>query len=217
MRRIESKFPKIKAQIKKVANSEDFENIFGKNLVPTDEYMGYKIRPGFYLLNGATMIPGGVSFTIHSQNATSCELALFKKGEDEPAVIIPFPENYRIGDVFSMIVFDLDIDDFEYAYRMDGPYDVSKGLIFDKDKYLLDPYARVVAGQRVWAEENKEGFFYKGAVTADDFDWGNFSQLNIPMSDLIIYELHVRGFTMDPSSKVENPGTFAGKIGRAHV
>lgn len=212
MNKKERKLPNNEMQHKKLANIDDFIKIFGKNLVPTDEYMGYKIRPGFYLLNGATMIPGGVSFTIHSQNATSCKLALFSKGENEPSVVIPFPDNYRIGDVFSMIVFDLDIDDFEYAYMMDGPHDESKGLIFDKDRYLLDPYSKVVAGQRVWAEENEEGFFYKGAVTADDFDWGDFNQLNIPMSDLVIYELHVRGFTMDPSSEVKNPGTFAGII-----
>ena len=109
------------------------------HMVPLDEVEGFSIRPGFYEINGATAIPGGVNFTIHSNNAVSCSLALFHRREKAPYVVLPFPESYRIGNVYSMIVFGLDIEEFEYAYCMDGPYDVSKGLIFDKTKYLLDP------------------------------------------------------------------------------
>ena len=184
------------------------------HLVPLDFYecngVTYSIRPGFYEINGATAIPGGVNFTVHSNGATSISLVLFRSGEDEPYGEIPFPEQYKIGNVYSMIVFQLDIAQFEYAYRVDGPYDPKKGLIFDRSKYLLDPYAKAVTGQREWGEKQPGMQQYKARVVKDDFDWGNFHQHMIPVEDLIIYELHVRGFTMDASSGVKHPGTFEG-------
>lgn len=65
----------------------------------------------------------GVSFTVQTQGGTGCELVLFEREAREPYAVIPFPEEYRIGHVYSMIVFDLDISEFEYAYRINGPYD----------------------------------------------------------------------------------------------
>ena len=124
--------------------------------------------------------------------------------------MIPFPEQYRIGNVYSMIVFKLDIEEFEYAYRVYGPYEPDKGLIFDPSRYLLDPYAKAVTGQSAWGKSPPNGQHYRARVVRDDFDWGTMSQPLIPMEDLVIYELHVRGFTMDPSSGVAHPGTFAG-------
>ena len=90
------------------------------------------------------------------KHGTSCELLLFHPGEEEPYAIIPFPESYKIGDVYSMIVYDLKSEDFEYAYRVDGPYDEQKGLLFDKTKVLLDPYAQAVAGQEVWGHKKNQ-------------------------------------------------------------
>ena len=179
------------------------------HLVPLDEIAGFDVRPGFYEINGATAIPGGVNFTVHSNNATAVELLLFHRTESEPYAVLPFPEHYRIGNVYSMIVFGLDIEEFEYAYRVDGPYDQKKGLIFDKSQTLLDPYARAVTGQSVWGAVN-DCSHYKARVVKSDFDWGDFKQPLIPMEDLVIYELHVRGFTNDKSSGVNNPGTFDG-------
>ena len=101
------------------------------------------------------------------------KLVLFKREECEPYAIIPFPENYRIGNVYSMIVFGLDIEEFEYAYSVDGPYKPEKGLIFDNTKYLLDPYAKAVTGQSVWGFKPKCGYQYRSRVVANDFDWGN--------------------------------------------
>ena len=117
------------------------------HLVPMDHVNGFDVRPGFYEINGATAIPGGVNFTVHSHGATAIELLLFQRGEEEPYAVLPFPDRYRIGNVYSMIVFKLNIEEFEYAFRVDGPRDVEKGLIFDKTRYLLDPYARAVTGQ----------------------------------------------------------------------
>ncbi len=180
------------------------------HLVPLDQIAGFDVRPGFYEVNGATAIPGGVNFTVHSHGATSIELLLFHRTEDEPFAVLPFPQHYRIGNVYSMIVFKLNIEEFEYAYRVDGPYDPKKGLIFDKTRYLLDPYAKAVTGQSQWGATVPRGQHYKARVVKDDFDWRDSQQPLTPMEDLIIYELHVRGYTKDASSGVTYPGTFAG-------
>ena len=94
----------------------------------------------------------------------------------------------------------LDIEDLEYGYRIDGPYEPEKGHIFDKTKVLLDPYAKAVAGQREWGQQ-KIGS-YHARVVRDSFDWEDMPQSTRKISDLIIYELHVRGFTQDSSSGV---------------
>ena len=193
-----------------LVNYESFARGFGHNLIPLDEVQGFKIRPGFFLENGAVVIPGGVSFTVHSQYASSVSLALFKREESQPYVIIPFPENYRIGYVYSMIVFGLDIMEFEYAFSVDGPYNPSRGLIFDPTRLLIDPYSKAVTGQSKWGLRTSQNYHYKSRVVANDFDWGNSHSPQIPMEDLIIYELHVRGFTQHSSSGVQFPGTFAG-------
>ena len=179
-------------------------------MVPVDEIDGFQVRPGIYELNGATAIPGGVNFTVYSLGAFSCELLLFHRMEFVPYAVLKFPDSYRIGNVYSMIVFGLDIADFEYAYRLDGPNDKSKGLLFNKNKILLDIYAKAVTGQSIWGTKNKEGSFYKARVVQNNFDWGKEPNPLIPMEDLIIYELHVRGFTKHNSSGVPHPGTFSG-------
>ena len=178
------------------------------HMEPMDEIAGFQVRPGMYELNGATALPAGVNFTVHTHYGTSCELLLFHKGEEEPYAVLPFPEAYKIGDVYSMIVYGLNIEDFEYAYRINGPYDPKNGHIFDQSKVLLDPYARAVTGQRIWGVHGERQ--YHARVVRDAFDWGDMPQSNREMSDLVIYELHVRGFTQHSSSGVEHPGTFAG-------
>lgn len=178
------------------------------HLIPFDKIAGFDVRPGFYDINGATAIPGGVNFTIHSRQATSCELLLFHRMEQEPFAVLKFPEHYRIGNVYSMIVFQLNIEEFEYAYRLDGPYEPQKGIIFNKNKYLLDPYAKAVTGQSVWGRKPLDTC-YKARVVRDDFDWGDLRELRTPMEDLVIYELHVRGYTMLDGSITTVPGTFA--------
>lgn len=172
------------------------------------EIEGFPVRPGMFDVNGATALPGGVNFTVHTHDGTSVELLLFHKKEDEPYAVLPFPETYRIGDVYSMIVFGLNIKEFEYAYRVDGPNEPKKGLMFQKTEVLLDPYARAVAGQRIWGEQPSHS--YHARVVQDVFDWGDMPQSKRELSDLIIYELHVRGFTKHASSGVAHRGTFAG-------
>ncbi|MCC8126640.1 MAG: glycogen debranching enzyme [Clostridiales bacterium] len=160
---------------------------------------------------GARELPYGVNFTVHTRYGTGCTLLLFARGEKDPYVELPFPEEYKIGDVYSMIVFDLNIEEFEYAYRVDGPYVKKRGLLFDKRNVLLDPYAKVVAGQRKWGEQVTSDYHAR-VVRDDNFDWGDQPQSRQTLSELVIYELHVRGYTMDPSSGVRHKGTFGGLI-----
>ncbi|MDO4333327.1 MAG: alpha-amylase family glycosyl hydrolase [Eubacteriales bacterium] len=169
---------------------------------------GFPVRPGMFDLHGATALSIGVNFTVHTHSGTSCTLLLFRRGAEEPYARLPFPEAYKIGDVYSMIVFGLNIEEFEYAYQIDGPNLPEEGLTFDAKAVLLDPYARAVAGQREWGEKKKGS--YHARVVRDSFDWGDMPQSSREMSDLVIYELHVRGFSYHPSSGVTHRGTFAG-------
>lgn len=180
-----------------------------EQMIPLDVVGGFPVRPGMYDVNGATALAGAVNFTVHSKYATSCELLLFRR-EEEPYAILEFPKHYKIGNVYSMIVFGLDIGEFEYAYRLDGPWVPEKGLLFDKNHTLLDMYAKAVTGQSVWGEKKSRDKNYHARVVKNNFDWGNTVQPLLPMSDLIIYEMHVRGFTRHDSSGVDHPGTFAG-------
>ena len=175
---------------------------------PMAEIAGFPVRPGIYDLNGATPLQNGVNFTIHTCGGTSCELLLFHRAQEEPFAVLHFREAYKIGDVYSMIVYGLNIDEFEYAYRVDGPYCPEKGLLFDKNKILLDPYAKAVAGQRTWGI--RWDHTYHARVVKDRFDWGDMPQSKKELCDLIIYELHVRDFTHHPSSGVQHRGTFSG-------
>lgn len=175
---------------------------------PMAEIAGFPVRPGIYDLNGATPLQNGVNFTIHTCGGTSCELLLFHRTQEEPFAVLPFPEAYKIGNVYSMIVYGLNIDEFEYAYRVDGPYCPEKGLLFDKNKILLDPYAKAVVGQRTWGI--RWDHTYHARVVKDRFDWGDMPQSKKELCDLIIYELHVRDFTHHPSSGVQHRGTFSG-------
>lgn len=194
------------------SKEEKHEDVVNTGLLPLDVVEGFKIRPGFFRMYGACVASNGVSFTINSHGATRCTLLLFKPQASKPYARIPFPDSYRIGDTYSMLVFDIKPDEFEYAFSFDGPYEPAKGLLFNEENVLLDPYSRAVTGQRKWGEkpEGGKGFEYRARVVKSNFDWGNIKQLEQPFEDLVIYETHVRGYTKDKSSGVSAPGTFAG-------
>lgn len=194
------------------SKEEKHEDVVNTGLLPLDVVEGFKIRPGFFRMYGACVASNGVSFTINSHGATRCTLLLFKPQAPKPYARIPFPDSYRIGDTYSMLVFDIKPDEFEYAFSFDGPYEPAKGLLFNGENVLLDPYSRAVTGQRKWGEKLEGGkdFEYRARVVKSSFDWGNIKQLEQPFEDLVIYETHVRGYTKDKSSGVSAPGTFAG-------
>lgn len=194
------------------SKEEKHEEVVNTGLRPLDVVEGFKIRPGFFRMYGACVASNGVSFTINSHGATRCTLLLFKPQAPKPYARIPFPDSYRIGDTYSMLVYDIKPDEFEYAFSFDGPYEPAKGLLFNEENVLLDPYSRAVTGQRKWGEKPEGGkdFDYRARVVKSSFDWGNIKQLEQPFEDLVIYEIHVRGYTKDKSSGVSAPGTFAG-------
>jgi len=178
---------------------------------PTHEQQGIKFRRGHALPFGATMVPNGINFSIYSSEAIDCTLVLFERGEDAPFAEIRFPEEFRTGNVYSMIVFDLDYERLEYGYRMDGPFKPELGSRFDKSIILSDPYAKAIGGRDSWlATPNWDNIYpYRSRLVFEDFDWENDHPLETPIEDLVIYEMHVRGFTKHPSAEVKNPGTFA--------
>jgi len=182
------------------------------DVFPTHEHQGFRLRAGKPVPFGATLAPGGVNFSVYSSHATSCSLVLFDKDSPLPKAEIPFFDEFRIGNVYSMIVFDLDIENTEYGFRIDGPWQPETGHRFDKSKILMDPYARAIGGRDVWgAPPDWDNIYqHRSRLVYDDFDWDDDRPLEIPLEDLIIYEMHVRSFTQHPSSGVRFPGTFAG-------
>jgi glycogen operon protein len=182
------------------------------DIYPTHRQEDFLMREGWPYPLGASIVHGGINFAVFSRHATACTLVLFEKGAGEPLIEIPFPPQFRIGHVFTMVVFDLDYENIEYGYRMDGPYQPHKGHHFDPQRILLDPYARLISGRDVWGvrPQGLGDFQLRGRPVYDDFDWTGDRHLEIPLEDLVIYEMHVRGFTRDPSSGVKYPGTYAG-------
>lgn len=178
---------------------------------PTHTYGDFKLRRGRPFPFGATLVPGGVNFSIFSSYAKSCTLVLFEKHAKQPMAEIPFEDEFRIGNVFCTIVFGLDYENIEYGYRMDGPFNPEEGHWFDPGKILMDPYAKVIGGRDVWGvtPDWDDIYHHRARISLDDFDWEGDRPLEIPPEDLVIYEMHVRSFTRHPSSKVKHPGTFA--------
>src|SRR5436309_2353581 len=178
---------------------------------PTHTLAGFQLRVGKAFPFGATTVPGGINFSVFSRFATHCTLVLFEKGEPEPFAEIPFPDEFRVGNVWTMVVFNLNIELLEYGYRMDGEFDPVVGHRFDTSKVLLDPYARVIGGRDVWGVEPdwSDSYQHRGRLAFDDFDWEHDRAIEIPIQDLVIYEAHVRSLTAHPSAGVRHPGSFA--------
>ena len=181
---------------------------------PTSVISGFEVRPGKPLPFGVTPAFNGLNFSIFTSSGKSCTLVLFQSGEKEPYAEIQIPDSYRIGNVYSIVVFGLDIENLEYGYRIDGPNSFSDGHAFDHSKVLMDPYARLISGRDTWACEPdwSNQYPYRSRVPLDDFDWDDDRQLEIPPQDLIIYELHVRGYTVSDTSGTSYPGTYAGLV-----
>lgn len=194
----------------------------------------YVTRPCGPLPLGATVVPGGVRFAVFSRHASRLWLELFDEPPDaEPMARIALDRDlHRRGDIWSVHVEGVGAGQL-YAYRVEGPYEPSEGHRFNPCKLLLDPYARAVTGTFDWDLADARGFETgpgpgspAGDLTAstvdsaggcpkcivmhDDFDWQGDRPPRIPMHDTVIYELHVRGFTVHPSSGVAHPGTFRG-------
>lgn len=181
---------------------------------PTNKIQNLEYRVGRVFPFGATLTDGGVNFSVFSKESRGCTLLLYHHGEDKPYAEIPFPDEFRIGDVYTMMVFGITIETTEYGYRFEGEYKPEIGLLFNKNNVLLDPYAKSVSGRSVWGREpsKSSSFVHRGQIICEDYDWEGDKPLEIPQNDLLIYEMHVRSFTKDPSSGVRHKGTYAGII-----
>ncbi len=180
------------------------------DVYPTHTHQGFALRPGTPLPLGASALPHGVNFAVYSRHGTRCILVLFEPGAQEPFAEIPFPEAFRVGDVHAMMVFHLDPEEFDYGFRVEGPAAPREGHRFDREHVLLDPTARAVVWRPTWGRQNGHLERPRGRLIPEDFDWEDDRPLGLPLEDLIIYEMHVRGFTHHPSSGVRFPGTYAG-------
>ena len=166
------------------------------------------VSPGRLYPLGAVVYDSGVRFSIFSRHATSVSLALFENVEDNaPVCELAFdPDRHRTGNIWSIYIANLP-EDVYYMYRIDGPHAPERGHRFDKRLYLLDPYAKAFAG------DIHRGTM-KCAVMHDRVDWYEDFRPRTPMSETIIYETHVRGFTVHASSGIENGGTYRGLIAK---
>ncbi len=171
---------------------------------------------------GASIQKKGINFAVFSKHATSVTLVLFISGEHDPVAEIPLdPHLNRTGDIWHIFIQGLE-PEIRYCFRANRrPNQKKKVHRFVKTHLLLDPYSKAFSGASTWGETyqrngssrpTRSQNLRRSLVVADDFDWQNDQPLNIPLADSIIYEMHVRGFTRHPSSKVKCPGTFAGLI-----
>lgn len=200
--------------------NKKLENMTNKN----KEYLRL---PGYPLPLGATLDIKGAQFSIFSSNATSVTLVLFDpENPNEELTEIEFDDNLnRTGDIWHIWIEGVKEGQL-YGYRIDGLYQPDKGHRFNKYKLLIDPYARAVTGNFNWQLSDARGFDIKSqnrdldvskedsapgapkcVVVNHDFDWYD-RPLKTTFQDSIVYEMHVRGFTMHESSKTSTPGTY---------
>jgi len=163
---------------------------------------------------GATPLRGGVNFAVFSENATSVSLVLFAPGGQSPMVEFQLDSRYhKTGEIWHTFVQGLE-STAQYGYRMDMQPNPNPSVHrYDPAEILLDPYARAISGGEQWGVDSRvPKWVRRSMIVEDGFDWGDDQPLNIPLSDSVIYEMHVRGFTRHPSSGVSKPGTFAGVV-----
>jgi glycogen operon protein len=178
--------------------------------------------PGATAPLGATVRNGGVNFSVFSRHASHVELLLFDdESAAQPSTVIPLhADKHRTYHYWHTFVPGLQIGQV-YAYHSHGPFEPDRGLRFDAEKVLLDPYGRAVAVPETYhrgaaMRPGSNGAYALKSVVADPsrYDWEGDRPLQRPLLETILYELHVRGFTRHPSSGVapEKRGTYAGLI-----
>ncbi|MFO0921488.1 MAG: glycogen debranching protein GlgX [Pirellulales bacterium] len=161
---------------------------------------------------GAIVNERGVQFVVFSRSATAMRLLLYKDVEDrEPSEVIEFDrETDRWGDIWSIFVPGIGPGQL-YHFQANGPFDPDSGQWFDGNARLIDPYAKALAG---CFQKSTDGVIRppKCVVVDDYFDWEGDRHLRRPLSETIIYEMHVKGFTNCKTAKVQHPGSYLGVI-----
>lgn len=167
---------------------------------------------GYHIPYGATIRGNGVHFSVFSRSAQSMKLLLYQSPEDiDPSDIILLNRDLnRWGDIWSIFIPQIK-EGALYHFQADGPNDHQRGLRFNKNARLLDPYARAYSGEYL-RDENGLLVPPKCVVINEHYDWRGDRHLRIPMSESIIYEMHIGGFTRSKTSRCDAPGTFLGVI-----
>lgn len=147
-----------------------------------------------------------INFALFSSHATQVYLGLFLPESKETPKKFPM---HKTDDIWHIAIENIPPGTL-YAFQCVGPHDESKGHLFNANHWLVDPYAKILNTAREWGAKEKNYLGYVGK--APPFDWGGTAPPKIPMENLTIYEMHVRGFTQHPSSGVNHPGTFLGII-----
>lgn len=161
-----------------------------------------RFRKGTPLPLGATKENESINFSIVAQNCEVCKLVLLHKKNNKKNQYVPIPADYRTGNVYSIIIENLPYDEYEYVYEIDG-------------QVIVDPYAKVITGREKWGKHNHyfDPYSLRGGFAFQAFDWKEDMPLEIPYKDLILYKMHVRGFTKHTSSKTGKfAGTFRGVV-----
>ena len=189
------------------------------------------VRPGAPLPFGVRLGHDGANFAIFGRHAEAVTLLLFTRVEDtEPRWAIGFdPTLHRTGDIWHAWVEGVG-PGWAYAYRVAGPWMPDQGLWYNTQKVLIDPLAVLVHGAACWdfaaarAGEGDEqvtpppnnidnlATAGRGLIVDSEFDWEGDRPLRLPWARIILYETHVRGFTIHPSSGVSQPGTYRGLV-----
>jgi isoamylase len=195
---------------------------------PLQHRTNRKLSQGRFYPCGATLTEEGVNFALFSQNAAEVYLLLFDEPDKPPTDIIQMRNRTRY--VWHTFVHGVRAGQL-YAYKVRGEFNPSSGLRFNEHKLLLDPYAAALTGKCVNHDNLLLGYdphsslkdlsldtrdnsheMPKCIVVDQAFDWQGDQRLEVPLHQLIIYEVHVKGFTAHPSSAVHEPGTYLGFI-----
>lgn len=177
----------------------------------------FEISRGTPLPLGVTLLRQGVNFAIFSSNASSVRLVLFELGAENPIAEFPLdPRFNRTGDIWHALVCGIP-SNIEYGYRMERDNNLEKHIHrFDPSIVLVDPYTRAFSGRAKWGHidsgQSQQKRTWRSLIVEDNFDWEFDQPLNIPLSQTVIYELHVRGFTRNENSGVQSPGTYDGLV-----
>ncbi len=179
------------------------KNCYGNFMSSTLENLS--IQSGNPFPFGAHPRDDGVNFALAAKDAERVSLCLFDthKPSREVKNILLDPQKNKTGDVWHIFI-PHSLSSFAYAYRM-------KSSQLDTEYLILDPYALLLEASHSWGKKN-ESYFPLGKIPTSSFDWEGTRPLQIPLKDLIIYEMHVRGFTFDPSSETQHPGCYLGMI-----
>jgi isoamylase len=175
-----------------------------------------EVGPGSRFPMGATVVEGGVNFSVLSPRATRMWLKLYREATDEtPAAEIELDAQANRTFAFWHVLVPGARAGWFYTWRADGPDEPDAGMRFDATRELLDPWAKGVSDvlwRRDAATRGDATAIRAQILPSDDYDWQGDTPLQRPLNESIIYELHVRGFTKHASSRVAHPGTYRGLI-----